>query len=196
MDSTELSTKPETSETTETKPNNPTENKETKYTPTINDIVFNYIEFMIPKEVLADMFKIKPLSYNKWFDAAYNLYSEDPGELNEFHYNLVHTKAYKEIKECLKKIQKIYNDPVEENKKKKIKAEYNKIHICYEELYYYDEIYIYARYIFNNIRKNGIKLKGGGIKHLKDMKNITLEEFKNIIREKIEELESNLETKF
>ena len=50
-------------------------------------------------------------------------------------------------------------------------------------LYYYEETYVYAHYVFNNIRKNIIesfKQLGGG--------NITLEEFKQKIRDKINDI--------
>ena len=176
---------------------------------TISDVVFNYIEFFFSKEELLTMFKIKPLSHHVWLDAVHDLYSTDPNESKSadekvFHYNIMHTDAYKDIMEILKKIKKIAikssefvstttDEKTIANHKKKgiedIKTEYDKIlKICIEKLHYYEETYVYAHYIFNNIRNNGIKIKGGGIMNIKDIKDMSLEEFKDVIREKIKEL--------
>ena len=70
----------------------------------------------------------------------------------------------------------------------KISNEYNdnlfkEIEDEYAALYYYEETYVYAHYVFNNIRQNIIesfKQLGGG--------NITLEEFKQKIRDKINDM--------
>jgi hypothetical protein len=188
---------------------------------TITDIVFNYIEFFFSKEDLKTMFKIKPLSQHVWLEAVHGLYSTDPNESKSddekvFHYNIMHTTAYKDIIECLENIKKIVIDSakaianiptsapttptlatdatssiIATNKIKKeedIKKEYDKINILFNDLYYYEETYVHAHYIFNDIRNTGMKLKGGGIKNIKDIKDMTLEEFKDVIREKIREL--------
>ena len=161
---------------------------------TIEDVVFNYIEFFFSKEELNAMFKIKPLSHHVWLDAIGGMYSNEPTvDETEFHYNIMHTTAYKDIMKHLVKIKKIINVP---NKKidqikreiEPIYVEINKI-LQGDELYYYEQTYVYAHYIFSNIRNNGIKIKGGGIKHMKDIKDLSLEEFKELIKEKIKELE-------
>lgn len=168
---------------------------------TISDVVFKYIEFFFSKKDLDSMFKIKPLSQHVWLEAVHSLYSVDPNDPNipnekkpekdEFHYNIMHTDAYKGIMECLKKIKGIMieSDRDPSNKKQQIQIEYNKIDELCKDLYYYEERYVYAHYIFNNIRTNGIKIKGGGIKHVKDMTDMTIEDFKEIIRQKIKELD-------
>ena len=141
-------------------------------------IVYNHIEFFFSKEDLKSMMTIKPLSYEPWLDTLYDLYSSEPDENDlSFHYNIKHTKEYKTIAENLKKIEDITNDvKTDEEKKNEIKNCIKEIEKEYPKLYYYDEIYMYAHYVFNNIRNSGVLQMGGGI---------TLEEFKNQIREKI-----------
>jgi hypothetical protein len=164
---------------------------------TIEDVVFNYIEFFFSKEELNTMFKIKPLSHHVWLDAIDGMYSIDPNESSadetEFHYNIMHTTAYKDIIKELKSIKKIIDVPNKkiDQIKRDIQPRYNKINeiLRGDELYYYEQTYVYAHYIFSNIRNNGIKIKGGGIKHIKDIKDLSLEEFKELIKEKIKELE-------
>jgi hypothetical protein len=160
---------------------------------TIEDIVFKYIEFFFSKEELNTMFKIKPLSHHLWLDAINGMYSNEPNKGEEFHYNIMHTTAYKEIMKELKSIKIIINDSNKkiDQIKNEIKPKFNKINEMLQEddLYYYEQTYVYAHYIFSNIRNNGIKIKGGGIKHMKDIKDLSLEEFKELIKEKIKELE-------
>ena len=143
-------------------------------------IVYNHIEFFFSKEDLKSMMTIKPLSYEPWLDTLYDLYASQPDKNDlSFHYNITHTKEYATILEHLKEIEDITNDVTEksdEEKKKKIKNLIKEIEKEYPKLYYYDEIYMYAHYIFNNIRNSGVLQMGGGI---------TLEEFKQQIREKI-----------
>ena len=146
------------------------------------------------------MMTIKPLSYENWLQSISDMYSVHPKmDKNKFHYNIMHTEAYQEIIKLLREIEKLSTieksdkpgqtevSKIEETKKKIeknkpiIEEKFEKIKENYKQLYYYDEIYVYAHYIFNNIRKIpnlGIQ-KGGGHKEL------TLEEFKEIIREKI-----------
>jgi hypothetical protein len=160
---------------------------------TIEDVVFNYIEFFFSKEELNTMFKIKPLSHHVWLDAIDGMYSNEPNKSEDFHYNIMHTTAYKDIMKELESIKKIINSPNKkiDQIKNDIKPKYveiNKI-LQGDELYYYEQTYVYAHYIFSNIRNNGIKIKGGGIKHMKDIKDLSLEEFKELIKEKIKELE-------
>lgn len=157
------------------------------------DIVYNHIEFFFSKTDLHSMMTIKALSYENWMQSIYDMYSVNPylddTKTNEtqFHYNIMHTPAYGEIIKSLRKINKLsqvdkqpeYSDA----NKKKIQDEFDIIKQQYKNLYYYDEIYVYAHYVFNNIRKIsnlGIQ-KGGG--------QISLEEFKQKIREKIKMLD-------
>ena len=164
---------------------------------TIEDVVFNYIEFFFSKEELNTLFKIKPLSQPVWLEAVHGMYSIDPNESipedkKKFHYNIMHTTAYKNIMSKLKDIKKI----IKTNKpKNEIKSDIDKIYteinaiLEGDDLYYYEQTYVYAHYIFNNIRNKGIEIKGGGIKHMKDIKDLSLEEFKDLIKEKIKQLE-------
>jgi hypothetical protein len=187
---------------------------------TIEDIVFNYIEFFFSKEELKTMFKIKPLSHHVWLEVLDGMYSSESNELNEtnessetnksngsedsnsdetkFHYNIMHTDAYKNIMKLLQDIKNILikSDESDHSDRSKMKMQqdikdiYKKIKeiLESEDLHYYEETYVYAHHIFNNIRNNGIKIKGGG-KYMKDIKDMSLEEFKDAIREKIKELE-------
>ena len=163
------------------------------------DIIYKYIEFFFSKKDLHSMMTIKPLSYENWLQSISDMYSSNPKtDKNTFHYNIMHTDAYKDIIKSLRKIDQLSKveksnksgeaktevSIIEENKQK-IEAEFENIKEKYKQLYYYDEIYVYAHYVFNNIRKIpnlGIQ-KGGGHKQL------TLEEFKEIIREKIKMLD-------
>lgn len=160
---------------------------------TIEDVVFNYIEFFFSKEELNTMFKIKPFPHHVWLDAVDRMYSIEPKDKTEFHYNIMHTESYKGIMRHLEEIKKnITSNKPKSETKRVIDAIYIKIKgiLNNDELYYYEQTYVYAHYIFNDIREKGIKLKGGGIKHMKDIKDLSLEEFKELIKEKIKELES------
>jgi hypothetical protein len=166
------------------------------------DIIYKYIEFFFSKKDLHSMMTIKPLSYENWLQSISDMYSVNPQiDKTKFHYNIMHTDTYKEIIKSLRKIheystveksnaktdlEKLAENAkkIEENKEK-INTEFKNIKEKYSQLYYYDEIYVYAHYVFNNIRKIpnlGIQ-KGGGHREL------TLEEFKEIIREKIKMLD-------
>jgi alpha-L-fucosidase len=145
-------------------------------------IVYNYIEFFFSKDELKTMMKIKPLSYEPWLDTLYDLYSSK-AEDDSFDYNIKHTKEYERIlkeyetiEDIIKGIKPQYLNKTDEQKKNDIKECIKKIESEYPKLYYYDETYMYAHYIFNNIRNSGVLQMGGGI---------TLEEFKQRIREKI-----------
>jgi hypothetical protein len=141
-------------------------------------IVYNHIEFFFSKEDLKTIMTIKPLSYEPWLDTLYDLYSAKPHEKDKsFHYNIKHTPQYANILKHLTEIEKITNGiKSNEEKKNEIKKHIKDIEKEYPKLYYYDEIYMYAHYVFNNIRNSGVLQMGGGI---------TLEEFKQQIREKI-----------
>ncbi len=148
-------------------------------------LLYNYIEFFFSKDDLKSMMTIKPLSYEPWLDTLHDLYSAKP-EDDSFHYNIKHTKEYEriskelaEIEDIIKGIKLQHMNKSEEEKKNKIKECIKKIEKEYPKLYYYDETYMYAHYIFNNIRNSGVLQMGGGI---------TLEEFKQRIREKIKSI--------
>ena len=166
------------------------------------DIIYKYIEFFFSKKDLHSMMTIKPLSYENWLQSISDMYSVNPQiDKTKFHYNIMHTDAYQEIIKSLRKIhdlstveksnaktelEKLNENAIKiEKNKKSIDIEFKNIKEKYSQLYYYDEIYVYAHYVFNNIRKIpnlGIQ-KGGGHREL------TLEEFKEIIREKIKMLD-------
>jgi tRNA-dihydrouridine synthase len=145
-------------------------------------IVYNHIEFFFSKEDLKSMMTIKPLSYEPWLDTLYDLYSAKPDEKDKsFHYNIKHTTQYANILKHITEIEKITNSiNTQEEKIQEIKDHIKEIEKEYPKLYYYDEIYMYAHYVFNNIRNSGVLQMGGGI---------TLEEFKQHIREKIKLIE-------
>lgn len=151
-------------------------------------LVYNHIEFFFSKDDLKSMMTIKPLSYEPWLDTLYDLYSAKPDKGDKtFHYNIKHTEEYARILKEFDKIEDIIKDSKQEHtnknddqkkneQKNEIKECIKKIENEYPKLYYYDETYMYAHYIFNNIRNSGVLQMGGGI---------TLEEFKQKIREKI-----------
>jgi hypothetical protein len=171
------------------------------------DIIYKYIEFFFSKTDLHSMMTIKPLSYENWLQSISDMYSVNTHTDKTFHYNIMHTEAYQEIIKSLRKIDKLSTveksdksgeikteagkiEETEATIKKNqntIELEFENIKKNYSQLYYYDEIYVYAHYVFNNIRKIpnlGIQ-KGGGRKD----RQLTLEEFKEIIREKIKMLD-------
>jgi hypothetical protein len=88
----------------------------------------------------------------------------------------MHTKEYENVIKQIKEIKKECKKG-ENASKTQIKQITNIIFAELKKLYYYDEIYVYAHSVFNNIRRSGIiKQIGGGL---------SLEEFKKKIREKI-----------
>ena len=147
------------------------------------NIVYKHIEFFFSKDDLKSMMTIKPLSYEPWLDTLYNVYSSKPENDGTFHYNIMHTPEYEKIQKLIKEIEDItkgnvpeYENKTDDDKKNKINQIFDEIKNETTKLYYYDEIYMYAHYVFNNIRKSGVIQLGGGI---------SLEEFKQKIREKI-----------
>jgi len=144
-------------------------------------MLYKYIEFFFSKEDLKLMMSIKPFSYESWLDSIYELYSKKPEDDNIFHYNVMHTKEFEIINKYIKKIEELSSSNTPN--KFEIDKLFKEIENQYENLYYYEETYLYAHYIFNNIRKNIIeeyKQVGGG--------HITLDEFKQKIREKINQM--------
>ena len=157
----------------------------------IEDILYNYIEFFFSKHDLQSMMEIKALSYENWMKSVSSIYSIKPKNNDKFHYNIMHTPEYIRIKKILKEISDIYkgDDPNETPQIKKSKAQEKIIEIenLYKNLYYYDNVYIFAHHVFNNIRQLpnfGIDIQKGG-----KGGTLTLEEFKQIIREKIKLLD-------
>jgi hypothetical protein len=149
-------------------------------------IAYDHIEFFFSKDDLKSMMTIKPFSYESWLDSIYEYYLKEPEDGKTFHYNIMHTKEFKDINKLVKEIKELENDLIA-NKDKinslfvQIQRECNS-----PNLYYYEETYMYAHYVFNNIRRNIIekpelfKQVGGG--------HITLEEFKQKIRDKIKDM--------
>jgi hypothetical protein len=142
-------------------------------------ILYNYIEFFFSKNDLKQMMTVKPLSYEPWLEQLYTMYSSKPTD-DSFHYNIMHTETYENIMKLLKDIETITkidkNIKTDDIKKIEITQKFIDIQREYINLYYYDEIYMYAHYVFNNIRSSGVLQMGGGI---------TLEDFKKKIRDKI-----------
>ena len=155
----------------------------------IEDILYNYIEFFFSKHDLQTMMEIKALSYENWMKSVYSIYSIKPKNNDKFHYNIMHTSEYINIKRILKEISDIYKGgESDEIKKSKAQAKIVEIENLYKNLYYYDEVYVFAHHVFNNIRQLpnfGIDIQKGG----KGGSTISLEDFKQIIREKIKLLD-------
>jgi hypothetical protein len=125
--------------------------------------------------------EIKALSYENWMKSVSSIYSIKPKNNDKFHYNIMHTDAFKTIDEKIKKIEELSKLPNKD--KNQMNKLFKEIEDQYVNLYYYEETYVYAHYVFNNIRKNIIesfKQLGGG--------HITLEEFKQKIRDKIKDI--------
>jgi hypothetical protein len=149
-----------------------------------SDILYKHIEFFFSKDDLHSMLVLKPMSYDPWLNKIYDMYSKKPTD-NSFHYNIMHTDEYQNIKIHLKEIKEISKNSINgltEQNIYKLDVLFKKIEDSYKLLYYYDEIYLYAHYVFNNIRTSDVMTmqSGGG--------QITLEEFKQKIRDKIKQL--------
>lgn len=143
------------------------------------EYLYKYIEFFFSKEDLESMMPPKPLSYDMWLSSVYDVYLDKESDPNVFHYNIKFTPAYKKIMEYVKKIKEI-KDPIKH--KDKIYEIKQKIEDEYKNLYYYQDIYVYAHYFFEDMKINKVftmDITGGGI---------TLEQFKQKIRDKIKEL--------
>lgn len=154
----------------------------------IEDILYNYIEFFFSKHDLQTMMEIKALSYENWMKSVSSLYSIKPKNNDKFHYNIMHTPEYTQIKKILKSISEIYKGDGEPDiKKKQAQEKIIEIENLYKNLYYYDDVYVFAHHVFNNIRQLpnfGIDIQKGGKGGV-----LSLEEFKQIIREKIKLLD-------
>ena len=154
----------------------------------IEDILYNYIEFFFSKHDLQSMMEIKALSYENWMKSVSSLYSIKPKNNDKFHYNIMHTPEYIKIKKILKSITDIYKgDGDPETKKTQALEKIIEIENLYKNLYYYDDVYVFAHHVFNNIRQLpnfGIDIQKGGKGGV-----LSLEEFKQIIREKIKLLD-------
>lgn len=144
-------------------------------------IIYNYIEFFFSKDELKSMMMINTLDYDSWVNSIRLLYS-DSEPIEGFHYNIMRTDSYIIIIDCIKKIKEKIKNGINNGDKHFIKNQIIIIEREYNNLYYYDQIYVYAHNIFNKIRNNGLKLQGGG------QKNMTLEDFKQIIRDKIKNI--------
>jgi hypothetical protein len=156
----------------------------------IEDILYNYIEFFFSKHDLQSMMEIKALSYENWMKSVSSLYSIKPKNNDKFHYNIMHTPEYIKIKKILKSITDIYKgDGDPETKKTQALEKIIEIENLYKNLYYYDDVYVFAHHVFNNIRQLpnfGIDIQKGG---KGGVGVLSLEEFKQIIREKIKLLD-------
>jgi hypothetical protein len=154
----------------------------------IEDILYNYIEFFFSKHDLQTMMEVKALSYENWMKSVSSLYSIKPKNSDKFHYNIMHTPEYTKIKKNLKKINDICKgDGDPDTKKTQSLAMITEIEDLYKNLYYYDNVYVFAHHVFNNIRQLpnfGIDIQKGG-----KGGTLSLEEFKQIIREKIKLLD-------
>jgi hypothetical protein len=142
------------------------------------EYLYKYIEFFFSKEDLQLIMPPKPLSYSMWLSSVYDMYDTE-GDPNVFHYNIKFSPAYKQIIIYADEIKNI-RDPI--NNKEKIDQIKKKIDAEYKNLYYYQDIYIYAHYFFEDMKINNVftaDMTGGGI---------TLEQFKQKIRDKINEL--------
>ena len=141
------------------------------------DYVYKYIEFFFSKEDLESMLPPKPLPYETWLTTAYDVHFDKEKEPNIFHYNIRFSPAYKKIMKYVEEIKKLPHPD-----KDKINELNKKIESQYKDLYYYQDIYVYAHYFFETMKNNNVftmNITGGGL---------TLEQFKQKIRDKIKEL--------
>jgi len=144
------------------------------------DYVYTYIEFFFSKEDLESMMPPKSLSYETCLSSVYDVFFDKEGDDDVFHYNIRLDPAYKRIMKYLEEIK------TSQPNKSQIDEINQKIENEYKNLYYYHETYVYAHYFFENMRNNNVftmnlgeEIIGGGI---------TLEQFKQKIREKIKSL--------
>jgi hypothetical protein len=152
----------------------------------IDNFLYEHIEFFFSTDDLKDMMDIQELSYENWQTTVVLLnetIKPKPNESNEtnkditFNYNIMTDVTYFQIKEILKTMKK----DIQQKNKEEIKNKIIKIENLYDKLYYYDEVYVHAHFVFNNIRKlikegNPNVTMGGGM---------SLEDFKERIRQKI-----------
>jgi len=150
-----------------------------------SDILYNYLEFFFTTDDLHDMIDIKSSSYKEWSESVLLLKEENPPNDydTKFYYNIRWTSQYIRIKRILDEMDIIIKNEKgirDVEIKQSIRDKILKIKELYIGLEYYEDIYVYAHHIFNSIRDeilNSVSLFSGG--------GITLEEFKEIIRQKV-----------
>jgi hypothetical protein len=143
------------------------------------EYLYKYIEFFFSKEDLETMLPPKSLSYEMWLSSVYDVYFDKKDDPNIFHYNIKFSPPYKKIMIYVDEIKNI-KEPMKN--KEKIYEIKKKIEDEYKFLYYYQDVYVYAHYFFETMKNNNVftmNITGGGI---------TLEQFKQKIRDKIKEL--------
>ena len=143
------------------------------------EYLYKYIEFFFSKEDLEIMLPPKSLSYEMWLSSIHDVYFDTEKKSDEFHYNIKFSPSYKKIMNYADEIKNI-REPMKN--KEKIYELKKKIEDQYKNLYYYQDIYVYAHYFFESMKINNVftmDITGGGI---------TLEHFKQKIRDKIKEL--------
>uniref|UniRef100_A0A6C0ETS7 Uncharacterized protein n=1 Tax=viral metagenome TaxID=1070528 RepID=A0A6C0ETS7_9ZZZZ len=150
----------------------------------IDIFLYENIEFFFSIVDLEQMMKIKQFSYEDWATTSVLLketkFIKDETKVNpDFNYNIMTDDAYKNIIEILKTTK----DDIINKNKEGFNTKISQIVKLYDDLYYYEEVYVHAHFVFNKIRKlieDGIidenTTVGGGL---------SLKDFKERIRQKI-----------
>jgi hypothetical protein len=159
------------------------------------NILYKHFEFFLSKEDIRILFPLKNnLTYTEYLNNAAFIYETQNNAV--FQYNIRFVPIYIEIKDKLQAIKKILYAEIKtqeqqrenERKIKMLNEELKKLikqSQSHNDLYFYQEEYVYAHHKMNEFRKNETVFEdllesreqtGGGI---------TLEQFKQIIRDKI-----------
>jgi hypothetical protein len=155
------------------------------------DILYKHFEFFLSKEDIRNLFPLENnLTYTEYLNNVAKIY-ETPKE-DIFQYNIKFVPIYIEIKEKLKAIKKIVETEIKsqsehtenENSLKELNKQLTQLikdSQNHTDLYFYQEEYVYAHHKMNEFRNNPDAFEklfhGGG--------NLTLEQFKQKIRDKI-----------
>jgi hypothetical protein len=149
------------------------------------DILYNHFEFFLSKEDIKILFPLKSLTYTEYLNSVSYMY-EEKDDTKKFQYNIRFTPSYIDITKLLTDIKNILkNDVIPDVEKTKIIENIKRIKYLLKmsDLNFYSEEFVYAHYKMEEFRNNSKLFKqrqyGGGL---------TLEQFKQKIREKIMDL--------
>jgi hypothetical protein len=149
------------------------------------DILYKNFEFFLSKEDIRILFPLENnLTYTEYFNNIAFMYEK---QTNGFQYNIRFVPIYIELKEKIKEIKKLQiimkKSPVSSQiqKMNELNVQLKKLIDDLEthnDLYFYQEEYVYAHHKMNEFRNNSdaFEMYGGAM---------TLEQFKQKIRDKI-----------
>lgn len=151
----------------------------------IDTFIYENIEFFFSTTDLNKMMKIHKSSYEDWSTIVVLLKEtdaknhKDESKVNpDFNYNIMTDETYIGINSILVSMR----EDIINNNKQLLTDKINKIVSLYDDLYYYQEVYVHAHFVFNKIRK---LIKEEIIGGTTGTTGISLEDFKEIIRQKI-----------